>query len=173
MKRLLALVAVIFLLATTGCGNFSPRQQPRIDNNQGKINELENMANALKAEILKLQNQSEIQNSQLDRVQQGMANYQSNQHNSGVQIFSGSGGLLVATVGFLTLGIIAFAYRREAKKQAKTADVLADRVVSKDDPELVEQIFQAAMYTDVEENVLSLIQKHQQRSLSLRANSNL
>lgn len=170
MKRLLMIL--VALLAITGCDNFSPRQQPRIDNNQGKINELENMANALKAEILKLQNQSEIQNSQLDRVQQGMANYQSNQQNTGVQIFSGSGGLLVAIVGFLTLATIALAYRREAKKQEKTADVLANRVVSANDPALIEQVFQAAMYTNVEENVLNLIQKHQQVALTLWANRN-
>ena len=171
-KLLIALVAIICLLSTTGCGNFSPRQQPRIDNNQGKINELDNMANALKAEILKLQNQAEIQNSQLDRVQQGIANFQSSQQNSGVQIFSGSGGLLVAIVGFLTLATIAFAYRREAKKQEKTADVMADRVVSTNNPALIEQVFQAAMYTNVEENVLNLIQKHQQRILHLRADRN-
>lgn len=173
MKRLiLALVAATCLLTTTGCGNFSPRQQPRIDNQQGKINELENLANSLKAEIGKLQNQAEIQNSELDRVQQGLANYQSNQTNNGVQVFSGPGGLLIAGLIVVTLGVIAFTYRQEAVRQAKTADVLANRIVSKDDPELVEQVFQAAMYSDVEENVLNLIQKHQQRmELVLRASS--
>jgi len=162
MKTLILALAAVTLLTLSGCGNLSPKNQPKI-NNEGKIGELDNMAGSLKAEIGKLQSQAEIQNSKLDRIQQGLVNFQSNNQNSGVQILSGSGGLLIAFVAILMGSVIAFVFHREAKKQEKTANVLADRIVSKNDPELTEQIFQAAMYTDVEENILKLIQKHQKR----------
>ena len=158
--------ALAFCLFFAGCGNLSPRMQPKIDNNQGKINELENLANSLKAEIGKLQNQAEISDSELERVQQGLANYQSNYQNTGVQIFSGPGGLIITMVGFLVIGIVAVAYRQEAKRNLKTADILASRIVTQGDPSLTEQVFQAAMYTDVENKILNLIQKHQDRNLS-------
>lgn len=171
MKRLiLALLCAASLTWTSGCGNLSPRMQPKIDNQQGKINELENLANSLKAEIGKLQNQAEIQNSQLDRVQQGLANYQSNNQNSGVQILSGSGGLLIALFGMVFGTIIALAYRTEAKKQEKTANLLAERIVIQNDPELTNQVFQAALYSEIEENVLKLVKKHQLRLLSFGLN---
>lgn len=164
MKRLI----MIFMIVTAiGCGNLSPKL-PKIDN-QGKINELENLANSLKAEIGKLQNQAEIRDSQLEKVQQGLANYQADHTNNGIQILSGTGGLLIAGVIIAVVGGLAFAYRQEAIRQSKTADVLADRIVSKNDPKLTEQVFQAAMYTDVEENVLNLMKKHQLR-LTLRNN---
>lgn len=162
MKTLITTLVALTLLTASGCGNLSPRNQPRIEN-EGKIGEIDNMAGSLKAELAKLQNQADIQNSKLDRIQQGLANFQSNNQNSGVQILSGSGGLLVAVLAILVGTVIAIVYHNEAKKQEKTANVLADRIVSKNDPNLTEQVFQAAMYSDVEENILKLIQKHQAR----------
>jgi hypothetical protein len=49
--------------------------------------------------MLNLRQQAEIQNSTLDRVQQGMANFQSSTIFKGIQIFSGTGGMTVGLVG--------------------------------------------------------------------------
>jgi len=160
MKYLLPLVAfcVLFL---SGCGNFSPRQEQEIDNQNGKIGEIENMANSMKAEIGNLKQQNDIQNSQLDRMQQGVVNLQSNYDNSGVQILSGPGGLIFSIIAVLAISVIAVHYRGASKKAEKTADMLAEKIVEMDNPYLEDQVFRAAMYTDVEENVLRVIQKHQ------------
>jgi len=160
MRYLLPLIAFCTLFLS-GCGNFSPRQQQEIDNQNGKIGEIENMANSMKAEVGNLKQQNDIQNSQLDRMQQGMVNLQSNYDNSGVQILSGPGGLIFSVISVLVIAVIALNYRRVAKQNEKTADMLAEKIVEMDNPYLEDQVFRAAMYTDVEENVLRVIQKHQ------------
>lgn len=160
MKNLiLALVAASFLFLP-GCGNLSPRQQQEIDNQNGKIGEIESLANSMKLELGKLQSQAEITDSELDRIQQGLANFQSNYDNSGVQILSGPGGIIVTLIAILSMSVLAMHWRSQAKKNEKTADILAERIVSREDPVLEDEVFQAAMYTEVEENVLKLIKKH-------------
>ena len=157
---ILTLVAALLIFAP-GCGNLSPRQQPRIDDNQGQIQEMESMANSMKAEIMKLQSQADIQNSKLDKIQQGLVNYQHTNENSGVQILSGSGGIIVAIVAIIGAVVLVIFYRTQAKKAEKTANILAERIVSYQDPDLEDLIFKAAMYTDVEENVLTVMRKFQ------------
>ena len=165
MRLFLAALAVAFMLALPGCGNLSPRQEQEIDNKDGKIGEIENLANSNKLELGTMQSQAEITNSELEKIQHGLANIQniSENKNNGVQILSGNGGLIITIVGALGIVVIfvfAVHYRSEAKKYEKTADMLAQRIVSWDDPELEDQIFQAAMYTSVEDKVLKLINRH-------------
>jgi predicted PurR-regulated permease PerM len=169
MKRFfLAILTAASLFSMTGCGNLSPRQNERIDNQNGKIGQIENMQNSMKAEIGKLQNQSEIQNSRLDRVQQGLLNYQKSEDNSGVQIFSGSGGIVVALVGFVGIFVVMLYYRKLAGDHAKTASLLAERIVSYNDPALTDAVFQAALHTNVQDKVLSLVKKHQRNFAAAR-----
>lgn len=163
MKGFVLTILAASLLFFTGCGNLSPRQEPRIDENQGQIQELENMANSMKAEIGKLQSQAEIQNSKLDKIQQGLVNFQGTNENTGVQILSGSGGLIVAIVAIVGSCVLIIFFRNQTKRAEKTADILAERIVSHEDPELEEMVFQAAMYTDVETNVLNIMKKQQER----------
>ena len=155
-------MAVPLYLMLVGCGNFSPRQQQRI-NNQGKIGEIESLANSLKAEIGNLQNQNDIQNSRLEKIQQGMVNLQSNYDNSGIQIFSGPGGLLAGVVIIFILSFLVIHYHQIAKIQTKTAEILAQNIVFQKDPHLENNVFQSAMYTEAEENILNLIKKHKDR----------
>jgi hypothetical protein len=169
MKRIfLSMVATVCLFAFSGCGNLSPRQQNEIDNQNGKIGDIDNLANSLKAEIGKLQNQNDISNSRLDRFQQGLANFQSTNENSGIQILSGPGGLLVGLVGLLGVGVIAMHYRSQAKMHEKTADILAERVVGRFDDQLTDDVFQAVMHTNAEGNMLKLVKKHQLKFAELR-----
>lgn len=160
-KFFLALVAVVCLGVLPGCGNLSPRQDQEIDNQNGRIGNLENMANSMKAEIGKLQTQTEINGSNIGQMQQGLANVQTNYENSGVQILSGPGGLIVSILGILGAVVLVLHYRRVAKVQEKSADLMAQSIVERQDPQLEDNVFRACMHTETEENVLNLIKKHQ------------
>ncbi len=160
MKGLFIALVATATLFISGCGNLSPRQQQEIDNQNGRIGEIENMANSMKAEVGNLKTQSDIQDSKIGQMQQGMANFQNSYDNSGVQIFSGPGGITVAIIGLLVVSVIAVHYRGTSKKHEKTSEILADRIISKDDPQLENEVFQAAMFTNVEANVLKVMTKH-------------
>lgn len=163
MNKLFLAISATFLLALSGCGNLSPRLGQEIDNQNGRIDNLETIQNGIKGEIGKLENKNEIQDSQIGQMQQGFANYQ----NSGVQIFSGPGGLLFATfalVGGVVMLVITLHYRREAARQEKVASILAQQIVEKNDEELIDRVFMAALHTDVEEPVLKAFLKYQSRS---------
>lgn len=165
MQRVIySLFTALLLLVLSGCGNLSPRQDQDINNQNGKIGQIENLANSLKAELGTMKSQNDIQNSQLEKIQQGLVNLQSNYENSGVQIFSGPGGLVVAVVAILVFGFLTLFYRNSAKMQEKAANIMAERIVQQRNPDLEEAVLQAAMYTDVEEKVLDLIKRHR-RSL--------
>ena len=163
MKGLFLALTMAALLFLPGCGNLSPRQEQQIDNQNGKIGEIENLANSMKAEVGNLKTQNDIQDSKIGQMQQGLANWQSNYENSGVQILSGPGGITVALIGLLVVSVIAIHYRGASKKYEKTSEILAEKITSRDDPQLEDEVFQAAMYTDVEENVLRVMSKHQRR----------
>jgi hypothetical protein len=160
MKGLFITLVAAATIFISGCGNLSPRQQQDIDNQNGKIGEIENLANSMKAEVGNLKTQNDIQDSEIGQMQQGLANWQSNYENSGVQIFSGPGGIMVALIGLLVVSTIAVHYRGASKKHEKTSEILAERIINRDDPQLEDEVFQAAMFTDVEENVLKVMKKH-------------
>jgi len=145
-------------LIIAGCGNLSPRQEQKINNQDGKIGEIESLANSMKNELGNLKADNEIQNSRIGQMQQGMANFQSN--NSGIQILSGPGGLIISFIGLLSITVLALHYRRVAKVQTKTAEILTQTIACHQDQQLENSVFQAAMYTTVEENVLKLMKKH-------------
>lgn len=159
-KQILAIFAAINLIFISGCGNLSPRQDQKIDNENGRIGNLENLANSMKIELGRVQSQNEIQDSQIGQMQQGLVNNQSNFENSGVQILSGPGGLIVTMLGIMSAVIMVLHYRRVAKIQTKTADIMAQSIAERGDPVLEDHVFRACMYTDTEENVLNLIKKH-------------
>ena len=152
-------IFVFSILFISGCGNLSPRQDQKINNENGKIDDITNNQNGILAEIGKLKNQLDIQNSTLDKIQQGMINVQSNNENSGVQILSGNGGLLIAFFGFTCLSVIALHYQRKAKINGDTANLLAKQIVELNDYNLENSVFIAALNTPLEENVLRIMKK--------------
>jgi len=152
-----------FILASAGCGNLSPKLQAPINNQGGKVDEIDQLQNSMKNELLNMKAKNDIMNSKLDRIQQGLINLQSNSVMNGVQILSGSGGLVVGLSIILILGGFVYFYKRESDKNAKAANILAEKVVEKQDPELEDEVFKAAMYTDAESIVLKAIRKSQGR----------
>ena len=71
MKGLFITLAAAALFMS-GCGNLSPRQQQEIDNQNGRIGEIENLANSIKAEVGTLHTQNDIQDSEIGQMQQGL-----------------------------------------------------------------------------------------------------
>ena len=160
MKKFILLFVALFGI---GCSPLSPQLQQPINNQNGKIDQIENLQNSMKNELLNQKQRNDIQDSQLDRIQNGLINLQSNSVMNGVQILSGPGGLAFALCIVIILGVVAYNYKKEADKNAKTADILAEKVVDKGDIALENEVFKAAMYTDVEDRILQVIKKHQDK----------
>ena len=96
MQKILAIICLFVMLS--GCADISPRYNPKIENENGKIDEIRNNQNGIMAEIGKLKQSAEIQNSQLKEVQNGLLNFNaavSKNENSGVQILQGDGALIM------------------------------------------------------------------------------
>jgi len=162
-KAILFVITLIILCLFPGCGNLSPRANPKIeqkiDNEKGKIGEFENMQNSMKSEIGKLQSQAEIANSKLDKIQQGLINLQQNNDNHGIQILSGSGGIVVGSIFAVAFCLIALHYRSTSVMHEKTANILAQKIILQKNPELENSVFESVMHTNVSENMLNLINK--------------
>ncbi len=151
MKKLLITMAL--LLCTTGCGNLSPRINPElqeeINNQGGKIEELENLQNSMKNEILKNNQRLE---GELQDVQQGMINLQ------GIQILSGPAGLGIAAC-LMVIGLTIWYYREQAKKNEKIVNILTETIKGFQNPVLEEEVLKAAMFTAVEEDIYNRLYK--------------
>lgn len=157
-------LTVLLILVVPGCRNFSPQQDQEIQNDSGKIGNLENMSNSLRTEIGKLQSQNDIQDSKIGQMQEGLANFQSSYENNGIQILSGSGGIMVGLTAIsLTFLFLFLKYRQEASVNKLSADLMAKAIVEKQDAELEEKVFSACLFTKSEENVLYLINKYKNK----------
>ena len=153
---------IFFIIFITGCGNFSPRLQNRIDNKDGKIEDIKNNQNGLMLEIGKLRNEAQIQNSQLKDIQQGMINMNnslSKNENSGIQILQGDGSLMLV-FALITVGMLLFHYRNKANNNEKIANILAKEVALFNDAELNDNILRTSMLTPVESKVFNLLNTH-------------
>lgn len=164
MRRILTiLVLVMTMSGLTGCANFNPKNQPRIDNQNGKIDEIRNNQNGVMLELLKLKQSQEISHSQLKEVQQGLANINaavSRNENSGVQILQGDGALMLV-FGLGVVGMLLYWFRDRAIKSEKAADIMAREVARFNDAVLNDNILRAAMNSDSEAHVFHLLTRHQ------------
>jgi len=164
VKRILGILFILLILNTTGCANLNPRINDKIDNQQGKIDEIRNNQNGLMLELGKLKNDAQISNSQLKEVQQGMLNLNaaiSRNENSGVQILQGDGALIMV-FGLGVIGMFLYWYRDRAVNSEKAVDILAREVARLNDPVLNDNIFKAAMNTDSEKHIYHLLVRHRQ-----------
>lgn len=151
-------VIILIILLLSGCQNFSPRQRQEIDNRDGKINgQMDNLSNSLKLELLKLQQNDEIHAQSIDKIQKGMVNLQNNYQNNGVQILSGSGGLLFSFLTLISALALVLYYRKKTAQSDKASSILAEKILERDDVILKEEVFKAALYTDVEEKIYKLM----------------
>lgn len=152
---------LIFLVLLLGCGNLSPRMEPKIDNQNGQIDEIKNNQNGVIAEIGKLKQMAEVQNSTLKEIQNGLLNINaslSKNENSGVQILQGDGALIMV-FSVIVIGMILW-YRNKAVKQEAISNVLAKEIAKFNDPVLNDRVLISAQRVKEEKNVLNMLNKH-------------
>ena len=145
-----------------GCGNFSPRLQNRIDNKDGKIDEIKNNQNGIMLEIGKLRQQAEIQNSQLNEVQQGFLNLNAagvRNENKGIQILQGDGALIMV-FSIIALGMFLLYYKNKSEKNEKIANILAGEVMLANDPVMNDNILRSARFTPLEKPIFEIMKKN-------------
>jgi hypothetical protein len=169
MKKILVTIVAVCLLAFTGCnGNLSPlspRLNNKLQNQNGKIEELKNNQDGVQMELGKLRSDNTIMAEKLNSLQQQQGMF--NKANSGVQILQGDGAI-IAIIVLAALGmVLIYYYRSEALKAKKTAEMLAHQIASFNDPDLEDQVFTAAINSGVEKEVYHLMVKSQAR-LGLR-----
>lgn len=162
MKGIFLAVALLALLLP-GCAvsPLSPRNRQEIDNQNGKIEDIRNNQNGFMLELMKLRNEQQITARDIENLQQGLINQ--NNQNSGVQIFQGDGGLIVGFALIVILAMVVLHYRTQAIKNGKTAEILAQQIALHEDQDLDNEVFLAALNTDVEEDIYHLIVKNQLR----------
>ena len=151
MKKFIAplLIALLFLSGCSGnLSPLSPNSKKKIQNQNGKIEELKDNQNSVAAEIGKLRNETQVTAEKINsfQQQQGMLN----KENSGIQILQGDGAL-IALIVLTTLGmVLVYYYRTEALKAKKVNDILAHQIVQANNLDLEDQVFLAGMHSDVE-----------------------
>ena len=159
MKNII--LSIILCFSLVGCSNFNPRMQNRIDNKNGKIDEIKNNQNGLMLELGKLRQDAEIQNSQIKEFQQGMLNLNATgirNENKGVQILQGDGALiLIFALG--TVAMLLF-YKRKSDKNEKIANIMAQEVMLLNDQKLNDKILNSSMKTKIEKDVYKMMFKH-------------
>jgi len=159
MKNII--LSIILCFSLVGCSNFNPRMQNKIDNKNGKIDEIKNNQNGLMLELGKLRQDAEIQNSQLKEVQQGMLNLNATgirNENKGVQILQGDGALiLIFALG--TVAMLLF-YKRKSDKNEKIANIMAQEVMLLNDQKLNDKILNLSIKTKLEKDVYKMMFKH-------------
>lgn len=165
MRRILTILVIGLSVGISGCANLNPRNNSPIDNNNGRIDEIRNNQNGVMAEIGKLKQSAEIQNSQLKEVQNGLLNLNaslSRNENSGVQILQGDGALILV-FSLAVIGMLLYWYRDRAVRSEKTADIMAKEITKFNNPVLNDNVLRAAMNTDsdAEKHVYQMLMKHQ------------
>lgn len=149
------------LLLLTGCANFNPRNQPKIDNN-GKIDDIKTNQNGIMAEIGKLRQDVQIQNSKLKEIQNGLLNVNaalSRNENTGVQIIQGDGALIFV-FSLVVIAMLLFWYRDRAIKSEKTAEMMAREIAKFNDPGLNDAILSSALKNNNAKQIYSLLRKY-------------
>ena len=162
MKKNFIIFIITTLVGLSGCANLNPQNNPKIDNQNGKIDEIRNNQNGVMAEIGKLKQNAEIQNSQLKEVQNGLLNLNmavSRNENSGVQILQGDGALILV-FSLAVIGMLLYWYRDRAIKSEKSAEIMAQEVAHFNDPVLNDNILRAAMHKNAETHVYQLMSKN-------------
>jgi hypothetical protein len=164
-KILLSSVACLCLLSSIGCsGNLSPlspRLNNKLQNQNGKIEELKNNQDSVAMEFGKLRSENTIMAEKIKSLQQQQGMF--NKANSGVQILQGDGALIaVIALGALAMVLIYY-YRSETLKYKKTSELLAHQIAQFNNPDLEDQVYTAAINSGVEKEVYHLIVKSQTR----------
>jgi len=154
MKTLTSILMVLVLFS--GCANFNPKS--RINNSNGKINDINNNQNGMMLELGKLKQDAEILNSKLKEVQNGLLNLNmaiSRNENTGIQVLQGDGSLFLV---FSCIALVCMFYFKNRDNE-DTMKLLAEKIMESQDENLQESVVDAAIEKNKGEKVLSLLKK--------------
>lgn len=153
MKKLI----LICLLICAGCNvsPLSPRNNNKINNQNGTIEDIKNNQNGLMADLANIRSKLDLMARDVENLQQGFMN--SNNKNFGVQIFQGEGGIIAGLGLMAILGLLTFNYKIKADKYKKTAEILGKEIKSLHNKELENKIYISALDAKVEENIYKIL----------------
>lgn len=156
MRLILIAILMIFV---SGCNvsPLSPRNNPRINNQNGTIEEIRNNQNGLMLDLANIRGKLELMARDVENLQQGIVN--SNNKNYGVQIFQGEVGLFAGLGILCVLGVLVYSYRTKAEKYKKTAEILGKEIKSlaSQNKGLQNNIYMTAMKNKVEEEIYKIL----------------
>lgn len=164
-------VAALLLLGVAGCGNkispLSPELTQKLNNQDGKIDEVKNNQNGLMIELGKLKQESQIHARDIENNQQSIIALKDSHNNTGVQILQGDGALVMVFAIVVIALLLVYHYRTKAVKHEKTAEMLAAAIGH--DQAAANRVFMAALDSDVEENIYALIAKNQKKAAIIKS----
>lgn len=154
MKTLTSILMVLVLFS--GCANFNPKS--RINNSNGKINDINNNQNGMMLELGKLKQDTEVLNSKLKEIQNGLLNLNmavSRNENTGIQVLQGDGSLFLV---FSCIALVCMFYFKNRDNE-DTMQLLAEKIMESHDENLQESVVDAALAKNKGEKVLNLLKK--------------
>lgn len=162
MKKLFVVILILlFSLFSHGCSAWNPRNNPKIENQNGKIEDIRTNQNGLMLELMKIRQQGEITNSNLKEIQNGIVNLNaviSKNENYGVQVLQGDGSLMLI-FAITIIGMILYHYRTLAKKSEQAVKIMAKEIVKINDENLNDNILSSAKRFNVEKLILKKMQE--------------
>jgi hypothetical protein len=149
----------ILILILSGCNvsPLSPRNNNKINNQSGTIEDIKNNQNGLMADLANVRGKLELMARDVENLQQGLIN--SNNKNYGIQIFQGEGGLIAGVLVISLLGFLAFNYRSKAEKYKKVAEIMGGEIKSLNNKNIENEIFMKSLSCKVEEDVYKILKK--------------
>lgn len=149
----------ILILILSGCNvsPLSPKNNNKINNQSGKIEDIKNNQNGLMADLANVRGKLELMARDVENLQQGLIN--SNNRNYGIQIFQGEGGLIAGVLVISLLGFLAFNYRLKAEKYKKVAEIMGGEIKSLNNKNIENEIFMKSLSCKVEEDVYKILKK--------------
>lgn len=147
----------ILIVILSGCNvsPLSPKNNNKINNQSGTIEDIKNNQNGLMADLANVRGKLELLARDIENLQQGLIN--SNNRNYGVQIFQGEGGLIAGILIFSLLGFLAFNYRTKAEKYKKIANLMGKEIKLLNNRKIENEVFIAALGAKVEEDVYKIL----------------
>lgn len=163
MKKFIFLIALVFL---TGCANFNPRNNPKIQNQNGKIEDIKTNQNGMMIELGQVRQELSAQNSKLKEIQSGLVNINSaisRNENTGIQIIQGDGALIFI-FAIIVIGMFLFYYRDRAIKSEKTSELMAREIARFNSVKLETEILSTAAEENKAKDIYELIKQRLQEN---------
>ncbi len=161
MYKFLLIIAAVTLLNLVGCANFNPRNNPKIQNQNGKIEDIRTNQNGVMAELMKTRQDLSAQNSLLKEIQSGLVNINgaiSRNENTGVQIIQGDGALIFI-FALVVIAMLLFYYRNRAISSEKTNELMVREIARFNSTKLEANILSSAVEENKGKDIYQIIRE--------------